>query len=57
MVLQQKQTTVAYRCPECGSIVLSLVGVFALSADMIRLNVRVDSRRWRSSIRRTKKYA
>ena len=37
MVLQQKQTTVAYRCPECGSIVLSLVGVFALSADMIRL--------------------
>ena len=37
MVLQQKQTTVAYRCPECGSIVLSLVGVFALSADMIRV--------------------
>lgn len=37
MVLQQKQTTVAYRCPECGAVVLSLVGVFALSADMIRL--------------------
>ena len=37
MVLQQKQTTVAYRCPECGAIVLSLVGIFALTADMIRL--------------------
>lgn len=37
MVLQQKQTTVAYRCPECGAAVISLVGVFALTADMIRL--------------------
>jgi len=37
MILNQKQTTVAYRCPRCGSIVLSLVGAFALSADMIRL--------------------
>ncbi|MBE6598364.1 MAG: hypothetical protein E7638_02855 [Ruminococcaceae bacterium] len=37
MVLDQKQTTVAYRCPECGAAVMSMVGVFALSADMIRL--------------------
>ncbi len=37
MVLDQKQTTIAYRCPECGSAVMSMVGVFALTADMIRL--------------------
>ncbi len=37
MVLDQKQTTVAYRCPECGAAVMSMVGVFALTADMIRL--------------------
>ncbi len=37
MILNQKQTTVAYRCPTCGSTVMSLVGAFALSADMIRL--------------------
>ena len=37
MVLDQKQTTIAYRCPECGSSVMSMVGVFALTADMIRL--------------------
>ena len=37
MILNQKQTTVAYRCPHCGCAVMSLVGAFALSADMIRL--------------------
>jgi len=37
MVLEHKQTTVAYRCPECGAIVMSMVGIFALTADMIRL--------------------
>lgn len=37
MILNQKQTTVAYRCPSCGATVISLVGGFALSADMIRL--------------------
>lgn len=37
MVLDKKETTVAYRCPNCGSGVMSLVGAFALSADMIRL--------------------
>lgn len=37
MVLNQKETTVAYRCPECGASVMSLVGVFTLTADMIRL--------------------
>lgn len=37
MVLTPKETTVAYRCPECGSIVMSMVGVFSLTADMMRL--------------------
>lgn len=37
MVLDQKQTTVAYRCPECGTGVMSVVGLFNLSADMVKL--------------------
>lgn len=37
MVLESKQTTVAYRCPHCGAGVMSVVGLFALSADMIKL--------------------
>ncbi len=37
MVLDAKQTTVAYRCPHCGAGVMSAVGLFALSADMIKL--------------------
>lgn len=37
MILDQKQTTIAYRCPECGTVVRSVVGVFSLTADMIKL--------------------
>ena len=37
MVLEPKQTTVAYRCPHCGTGVISAVDVFALSADMVKL--------------------
>lgn len=37
MVLDSKQTTVAYRCPHCGSGVMSAVGLFNLSADMVKL--------------------
>lgn len=37
MLLNQKQTSVAYRCPSCGSVVRSMVGVFGLTADMLRL--------------------
>lgn len=37
MILNEKKTTVAYRCPECGSFVRSMVGVFTLTADMMRL--------------------
>ena len=37
MVLQPKHTTVAYRCPHCGVGVMSAVGTFALTADMVKL--------------------
>ncbi|MBQ4091274.1 MAG: hypothetical protein IJC64_03040 [Clostridia bacterium] len=37
MVIESKQTTVAYRCPECGAGVMSVVGLFSLKADMIKL--------------------
>ena len=37
MILNEKRTTVAYRCPECGGGVLSAVGLFKLSADLVKL--------------------
>ncbi len=37
MVIENKQTTVAYRCPSCGSGVMSVVDIFRLSADMLKL--------------------
>ncbi len=37
MILQPKETTVAYRCPSCGKSIVSVTGVFALSGDMIKL--------------------
>lgn len=40
MIAQEKETTVAYRCPACGCGVMSLVGVFRLRAD--RLTLKCD---------------
>ena len=37
MIIDAKQTTVAYRCPACGAGVMSAVNFFALSADMVKL--------------------
>ena len=37
MVLNEKRTTVAYRCPHCGGGIMSAVGLFNLSADMVKL--------------------
>ena len=37
MVLESKQTTIAYRCPKCGAGVMSVVGLFSLSGDMVKL--------------------
>ena len=37
MVLENKQITIAYRCPKCGAGVMSLIDIFTLSAPMIKL--------------------
>ncbi|MBE6639363.1 MAG: hypothetical protein E7616_07945 [Ruminococcaceae bacterium] len=37
MILDQKKTTIAYRCPHCTQSVFSIIGVFTLSGDLIRL--------------------
>ena len=37
MIIQPNETTVAYRCPECGCGVKSIVGIFGLSAPMLKL--------------------
>ena len=37
MVIDPKQTTLAYRCPHCGTGVISAVNLFSLSADMVKL--------------------
>ena len=37
MVLENKESQVSYRCPECGSWVTGIAGAFSLSADMLRL--------------------
>lgn len=37
MVLETKQTTVAYRCPHCGSGVMSAINPFVLKGSMVRL--------------------
>ena len=37
MVIEQKQTHIAYHCSHCGTAVLGYVGEFALSADMLKL--------------------
>ena len=37
MILHQKQTVLAYRCPKCGYTTTGIVGSFALNADMFRL--------------------
>ena len=37
MVLNSKQTTLAYRCPHCGSGVMTAVSLFALRGSLVRL--------------------
>ncbi len=37
MVLNSKETTIAYRCPVCGKFILGIVGIFTLSGDLIKL--------------------
>lgn len=37
MILNQKQTMLAYRCPSCGGVTTSMVGAFSLSGKLFRL--------------------
>lgn len=37
MVLEPRKTTVGYRCPHCGTGVISVVGMLSLGADMLKL--------------------
>ena len=37
MILDPKKTTLAYRCPSCGAGIMSVVGLFNLTADMVKL--------------------
>ena len=37
MVLESKQTTLAYRCPHCGAGVMTAVSLFHLKGSMVRL--------------------
>ncbi len=37
MILQSKETTIAYRCPVCGKFIFGMVGLFTLSGDLIKL--------------------
>lgn len=37
MILDKKEAAIAYRCPACGVTVTSIVGVFSLSGDLLKL--------------------
>lgn len=37
MILSPGQTNVAFRCPDCGTVIYGFVGKFALSAGLLRL--------------------
>jgi predicted RNA-binding Zn-ribbon protein involved in translation (DUF1610 family) len=37
MILESKNTTIAFRCPICGQAILSGLNLFRLSGDMLRL--------------------
>ena len=37
MVLNSKETTLAYRCPVCGKFIFGMVGLFTLTGDLIKL--------------------
>lgn len=40
MILKSRDTAIAYRCPYCGMSTVSMVGIFTLSGDMIKLKCR-----------------
>ena len=40
MILKSRETAIAYRCPYCGMSAVSMVGIFTLSGDMLKLKCR-----------------
>jgi hypothetical protein len=40
MILKSRDTAIAYRCPYCGMSTISMVGIFTLSGDMLKLKCR-----------------
>ena len=55
MVLESKQTTIAYRCPKCGAGVMSVVGLFSLSGDMVKLKCTCGESEMQAVLRREDK--
>ena len=37
MIIEPKKTTLAYRCPSCGGVPTSVVGIFSLNAELFKL--------------------
>ena len=37
MIIEPKKTTLAYRCPACGGVPTSVVGIFSLNAELFKL--------------------
>ena len=37
MIINQKKTTLSYRCPHCGAVPTSMVGAFSLSGSLFKL--------------------
>ncbi len=37
MIIKPKQTSIAYRCPRCGQGIKSVVGIFSLTGDKMKL--------------------
>lgn len=40
MIIDKKESALAYRCPICGNSVISMVGIFSLSGDMVKLKCK-----------------
>ncbi len=40
MILNSKEVMIGYLCPECGSAVLTMAGLFSLSANMLNIKCR-----------------
>ena len=43
MVIENKQAHIAYRCPDCGTLIYGFVGQFALASDLLRLRCECGS--------------